>query len=202
MPNILIANYGVGNLRSLRRGLERAGARVTIGLGPKEVEASDAIVLPGVGAFRAAMEGLDAIRGALIAQAEGGKPILGICLGMQLLLSRSHENGVWDGLDLVKGEVTRLPGFVRLPHMGWDEVIITRDSGIAEGIPSGALMYFAHSYAPELLDGSAEVAYTEYGRKFASIIERGNLFGTQFHPEKSGELGTRLLRNFVSIAKR
>ncbi|MEM2082446.1 MAG: imidazole glycerol phosphate synthase subunit HisH, partial [Candidatus Bathyarchaeia archaeon] len=175
---------------------------VIMGLGPREFGASDAIVLPGVGAFRAAMEGLDAAREELIAQVYAGKPLLGICLGMQLLLSRSHENGVWDGLDLVKGEVTRLPGFVRLPHMGWDEVIITKDSEIADGIPSGALMYFAHSYAPELSDGSAEVAHTEYGRRFASIIERGNLFGTQFHPEKSGELGTRLLRNFVSIAKR
>ncbi|MEM2882359.1 MAG: imidazole glycerol phosphate synthase subunit HisH [Candidatus Bathyarchaeia archaeon] len=202
MPSILIANYGVGNLRSLWKGLERAGARVIMGLGPREFGASDAIVLPGVGAFRAAMEGLDAAREELIAQVYAGKPLLGICLGMQLLLSRSHENGVWDGLDLVRGEVTRLPGSVRLPHMGWDEVIITKDSEIADGIPSGALMYFAHSYAPELSDGSAEVAHTEYGRRFASIIERGNLFGTQFHPEKSGELGTRLLRNFVSIAKR
>lgn len=202
MPIAMIVNYGVGNLRSLRRGLERAGARVVIGLGRRELEASDAIVLPGVGAFRAAMEGLAPVREALVAQVEGGKPLLGICLGMQLLLTRSHENGVWDGLDLVKGEATRLPGTVRLPHMGWDEVIITKDSEMADGIPSGALMYFAHSYAPERLDGAAEVAHTEYGRRFASMIERGNIFGTQFHPEKSGELGTRILKNFVSIAKR
>jgi len=202
LPTILIVNYGVGNLKSLRRGLERAGARASIGLGPREIEASDGIVLPGVGAFRAAMEGLGAIEGALKAQVDGGRPLLGICLGMQLLLSRSHENGVWDGLDLVRGEATRLPSSVKLPHMGWDDVIITRDSEIADGIPSGALMYFAHSYAPELLDGAVEVAHTEYGRRFASILEDGNLFGTQFHPEKSGELGIGLLRNFVSIVKR
>jgi glutamine amidotransferase len=202
MPTILVANYGVGNLRSLRRGLERAGARVAIGLGPEELEAADGIVLPGVGAFRAAMEGLGAIREALMEQVEEGKPLLGICLGMQLLLSKSYENGVWDGLGLVRGEATKLPRSVKLPHMGWDEVIITRDSEIAEGIPSGALMYFAHSYAPELSDGSVEVAHTDYGRKFASIIERGNIFGTQFHPEKSGGPGIGLLRNFVSIVKR
>ncbi len=202
MPTVLITNYGVGNLRSLRRGLERAGARVAVSLSPGELEASDAIVLPGVGAFRAAIEGLCAIRETLIAQVKGGKPLLGICLGMQLLLSRSHENGVWDGLDLVSGEATRLPGSVKLPHMGWDEVIVAKDSEITDGIPSGALMYFAHSYAPEHLDRSAEVAHTEYGRRFASIIEHGNIFGTQFHPEKSGGLGIGLLRNFVSIAKR
>lgn len=197
---VAIVNYGVGNLRSIYRALEIAGASPVITREIVALERADAIVLPGVGAYVAAMRFINSIRDKFI-NILLEKPVLGICLGMQLLFEGSEEGGFVRGLGLLKGYVTRLPANVKLPHMGWNHVrIIKEHSHLISGLPKKTFMYFAHSYAPPIND-SYTVAITEYGRPFPSIIESGNLFGTQFHPEKSGRHGRILLANFVRLVR-
>jgi glutamine amidotransferase len=196
-PQIAIVDYGMGNLRSAYRGLERGGAKPVITDKKEDLEASDAIVLPGVGAFEDAMANLYPLREVIIKEAEK-KPMLGICLGLQLLFTTSEE-GEGRGLDLIKGRVVRLPRNVKIPHMGWNSLEIKRDSRLLAGIKSGDYFYFVHSYYA-LPEEEVTVATTSYGVEIPAIVEKGNVFATQFHPEKSGKLGLKLLENFVEIA--
>ncbi len=202
MPTIAIVNYGVGNLRSVKRGLEQSGATATITDKPIEITRSDAIILPGVGAFKAALKSLRKLAKPIVSQVDAGRPVLGICLGYQILFTRSHEGGVRRGLNLLQGEVTKLSGNVKLPHIGWNTVSISRTDQLVDGVNDGAYMYFVHSYAPKPLKKNIIIAYTNYGETFPSIVSQRNIFATQFHPEKSGSDGLRILKNFVAITKR
>ncbi|PSP94922.1 imidazole glycerol phosphate synthase subunit HisH [Halobacteriales archaeon QS_4_62_28] len=202
---VVVVDYGLGNLRSVTRGLERVGADVTLTEDPATFESADGIVLPGVGAFSEGMENAGPFRDALVEAAEAGMPLFGICLGMQMLLTTSEEadhagQGDAEGLDLIPGENVRFRTGQTVPHMGWNELDIQREHPLVEGV-DGEYAYFVHSYYADPGNESAVVATTEYGTDFASVVanDASNVFGTQFHPEKSGETGLRILRNFVDI---
>jgi glutamine amidotransferase len=221
---ITVVDYGLGNLRSVTRGLERAGATVEITDDPGALSAADGVVLPGVGAFGEGMDNAGPFREALVEEAEAGTPLFGICLGMQMLLTTSEEakydgEGDAEGLDLIPGTNLRFPDSVKVPQMGWNQLSVQRDHPLVEGVDTvesktpradgiarggsvdGEYAYFVHSYYADPEDDDTVVATTDYGVEFPSIVanEAGNVFGTQFHPEKSGETGLRILRNFVDI---
>ncbi len=203
--DVVVVDYGLGNLRSVTRGLERADAAVELSSDPATLGEADGIVLPGVGAFSEGMENAGPFRDALVEEAASGTPLFGICLGMQMLLTTSEEadhagEGDAEGLDLIPGTNLRFPDDVKVPQMGWNELNVERDHPLVEGV-DGEYAYFVHSYYADPDDEHATVATTDYGLDFPSIVanEAGNVFGTQFHPEKSGETGLRLLRNFVDI---
>jgi len=200
---VVLVDYGLGNLRSATRGLERAGASVEITDDPDTFHAADGVVLPGVGAFAEGMENAAPLRDALIEYADLGKPLFGICLGMQMLLTSSEESdregqGDVEGLNLLPGRNVRFAEGQKIPHMGWNELSVERDHPIVAGV-DGEHAYFVHSYYAQPDDERAVVATTDYGIDFPAVVanEAGNVFGTQFHPEKSGETGLRILRNFV-----
>jgi len=203
LADVAVVDYGLGNLRSATRGLERAGAAVTITDDPADFEAADGVVLPGVGAFREGMENAGPYRDALVDVAESGRPLFGICLGMQMLLTSSEEaehagQGEVRGLDLISGTNVRFDVDRKVPHMGWNELSVERDHPVVDGV-DGEYAYFVHSYYADPGDRNAVVASTEYDVAFPAVVanDAGNVFGTQFHPEKSGETGLRILRNFV-----
>ncbi len=198
---IAILDYGVGNLRSVEKALEHVGATATISADPAEVQAADGVILPGVGAFPKAMErirerGLDEL---IAERQQAGAPILGICLGLQLLFDSTTELGGAAGLGLFEGEVAELnaPG-LKIPHIGWSPVTWEKESRLAEGIESGTPFYLVHSFAPRPIADDLLGSAT-YGSTFACAAERGNVYGVQFHPEKSSAAGLRLLANFVGI---
>ncbi|WP_254534534.1 imidazole glycerol phosphate synthase subunit HisH [Halomarina litorea] len=201
--DVTVIDYGVGNLRSLRRGLERAGASVSESSDPDGIREADALVLPGVGAFEECMRNSEPFHDVLREAAED-TPILGICVGHQLLMTDSTEGApegeVIEGLDLVPGSVVRLSGDVKVPHMGWNTLTVERDHPVVAGIETGDYAYFVHSYCTASDDHT--LASCTYGGEFAAIAtnEAGNVVGTQFHPEKSGETGLQLLDDFVSFA--
>src|SRR5215216_6354756 len=184
-PPVAVLDYGVGNLHSAAKALDRAGAA--------------GLVVPGVGAYGACLSGLASAGGAAAVAGwlEGGRPLLGICVGMQLLFEASEEGPVGDGVGVVPGKIRRLTGPVKIPHIGWDEVAVRPGSRLFAGLGDGTRFYFVHSYAPEP-EGEAVAAVCDYGGRFAAAVEHGNLFGTQFHPEKSGRAGLALLANFVT----
>lgn len=203
--DIVVVDYGLGNLRSVTCGLERAGADAEVSEDPTALADADGIVLPGVGAFSEGMENAGPFREALIGATEDDIPLFGICLGMQMLLTASEESeqvgqGDADGLDLIPGENVRFDRGQTVPHMGWNELSIEREHPIVAGV-DGRYAYFVHSYYAAPDDEHARVASTDYGRPFPSIVatDDGTVFGTQFHPEKSGDTGLRILRNFVDI---
>jgi glutamine amidotransferase len=201
-PRIAVIDYGMGNRRSVEKALERLGAATSITRDPAELRAADGLVLPGVGAFPLAMRNLRELGLAELirARVEEGIPLLGICLGMQLLFESSEELEPTEGLGLIAGEVTPLQaGGLRVPHIGWNEVRFERRSPLTEGLPAdGAAFYHVHSLAPRPSEAADLVGSTEYGERFATIVERGRVFGVQFHPEKSSADGLRLLENFVA----
>jgi glutamine amidotransferase len=198
----LLLDYGVGNLHSVRRGLERAGTRVEVRsrLKAQELRDADFLVLPGVGSFSAGARGLTGLRRPLRAAMEHGKPALGICLGMQLLFEQSEE-GPGQGLGLLPGRVERLRHRT-LPLVGWNEVR-TREDPLFEGLPPSFDAYFVNSYAPRLdrAPRGTAIAHAEYGSRFVAGVRRFKTFGLQFHPEKSSAAGLRILRNFVGLAE-
>jgi imidazole glycerol-phosphate synthase subunit HisH len=193
-----VLDYGVGNLHSAAKALDRAGAEVRVVPTVAEAAGAAGLVVPGVGAYGACLSGLGSAGGpaAVAGWLEGGRPLLGICVGMQLLFEASEEGPVSDGVGVVPGKIRRLTGPVKIPHIGWDEVSVRPGSRLLAGLGDGTRFYFVHSYAPEP-DGDAVAAVCDYGGRFAAAVEHGNLFGTQFHPEKSGEAGLTLLANFV-----
>ena len=199
---IAILDYGMGNLRSVEKALERVGSDVVRTSDPVVAREADGVILPGVGAFPKAMTrirdlGLDELIGERVA---AGVPVLGICLGIQLIFSSSTELGGADGLGLLDGEVTELEASdLKVPHIGWSPVSWTRDSRLTEGLAESEPFYFVHSFAPRPADPGDPLGTAEYGERFACVVERGNVFGVQFHPEKSSAAGLRLLRNFAAI---
>jgi glutamine amidotransferase len=199
---IAIVDYGMGNRRSVEKALEHVGATVVRTADRGAIAAADAIVVPGVGAFPEAMRRLDALGlDALIRErAAAGVPVLGICLGMQLLFESSTEHEGAAGLGLLGGKVTRLdaPG-LKIPHIGWNTVSFTRPATLTEGLGDAAAFYHVHTYACRPADESDVVGRGEYGERFVSIVERANVMGVQFHPEKSSLDGLALLRNFVRV---
>lgn len=200
---ITVIDYGVGNLRSVTKALEFIGCQVSLTSDPNEVARATKLVLPGVGAFGAGMANLrqlglvEAIRDAV----RKGTPLLGICLGLQLLFDESEEMGRHEGLKLVRGKVVRFPeqNDIRIPHMGWNSLRIRKTEPLFKSVPDGAMVYFVHSYFPVPNDPSIIAATTEHGIEFVSAIAVDNIFGTQFHPEKSSKIGLQILRNFVEF---
>jgi len=199
---VAVVNYGVGNLRSIRKGLEKSGATVQITHNPKDLRSSDAIVLPGVGAFAPAVKNMAPITDVVAEAMKNGTPILGVCLGLQLLFTRSSEGGSVRGLDFISGEVVKLPESLKIPQMGWNTINFANSHPLLEGIKDHSYVYFVHSYYPQPTDPKVIVATTEYGVRFASMVAKKNIFATQFHPEKSSKTGLTILKNFVRITKR
>lgn len=197
-----VVNYGVGNLRSIKRGLEKSGAKVQITQNLKELRTSEAIILPGVGAFAPAVKNLEPLTDIITDTMENDKPILGICLGLQLLFTRSSEGGSIRGLDLLSGDIVKLPDNVKIPQMGWNTIDFAQAHPLLEGVEDHSYVYFVHSYYPQPSDPKVIIATTEYGIRFPSMVAKKNLFATQFHPEKSSKVGLIILKNFVRIVKR
>lgn len=197
---IAILDYGMGNLRSVTNAFRHLGADMVITRDEARIREAHALVLPGVGAFGKCVENLKKLGlfDLLKEQIAEGKPYLGICLGMQILLESSEETPGIDGLGVIKGRVVRFRGAMKIPHMGWNSVEIVRPSGIFDTIPSGSYFYFVHSYFPETQEPVAATV-TDYGVRFTSSLQKENIFACQFHPEKSQAVGLRLLRNFVRL---
>jgi len=197
---ISIVDYGVGNLKSLQNALKFLGIESELVQSADAIAAAGHLILPGVGAFAYAMQNLrrQGLVQPIIDQAQQGTPILGICLGMQLLLTESDEGRRTPGFDLIPGAVRQLSGPVKVPHIGWNDIELTRPSPLFKALPASRYAYFVHSYFCDTTD-SAAVATTEYGGTFPSAIERENVFGVQFHPEKSQEFGLQILKNFVEL---
>jgi imidazole glycerol-phosphate synthase subunit HisH len=201
---IAIIDYEMGNLRSVQKAFERMGHAATITSDPAELAVASKLVLPGVGAFRDAIAALrerrlvEPIRAAVAS----GKPFLGICLGLQLLFDTSYEDGRYEGLGIVPGEVVRfkVPPEYKVPHMGWNQLRIRRRPPILAGVEDGAHFYFVHSYYVVPRDESVVATETDYPRPFCSSVWQNNLFAVQFHPEKSQDVGLRVLKNFAELA--
>ena len=200
MGRIAIVDYGVGNLKSVTNAMDYLGLKTCITSDRKELELADAIILPGVGAFPDAADklrstGLDRV---LLAQAEQ-KPILGICLGMQLLLDRGEEVRECAGLGLVPGCVRRIETSLKLPHIGWNSLSFPNPSPLFAGVEEGSYVYFAHSYCGVSGAPGQVVARTDYGGAVTAAVQNGGVYGCQFHPEKSGEVGLQILKNFGGL---
>jgi glutamine amidotransferase len=196
MPQAVIFDYGVGNLLSLKTALEKSGLTASIGTNAKDLAKADAIALPGVGSFTAASSKLDAVKETLQTKINEGTPLLGICLGLQLFFETSQE-GPGKGIALFKGKNMQLPNNVKVPHMGWNTLNIVKPNELFEGIAEDTYVYFVHSLYPVPKDKSIVCTTTEYGTTFTSAVASKNIYGTQFHPEKSGDVGIKILRNFV-----
>lgn len=198
MEMIAIVDYGVGNLRSVQKGLEKVGFNSIITSDPDTVLTASGVILPGVGAFRDAMARLEetGLAPVLIDVIRRNRPFLGICLGMQLLFEIGEEDGRHQGLGVFPGEVKRLPNGFKVPHMGWNQLEYRRKGSILHGIPEQSAFYFVHSYVVYPGDEQLVLATASYGVDCPAVINRGYVCGVQFHPEKSGRLGLELLRNF------
>ncbi len=205
MPEVdstVIVDYGMGNLRSVEKALAAVGASPVTSGDPDVIRNAARLILPGVGAFGDAMSNLrnQGLLDALQDVVYSGRPLLGLCLGLQLLFDESEEFGRHHGLGIIPGRVRRLaaPG-LHVPHVGWNQVEEIRPDPLLEGVPEGAYFYFVHSYYVEPVDANDRLAETEYGDRFCSIARRGTVWGAQFHPEKSQAMGKRLLSNFIRI---
>jgi imidazole glycerol phosphate synthase, glutamine amidotransferase subunit len=195
---ITIIDYGLGNLFSLKSSLEFLDADVQITSDKDKIAAAEKIILPGVGAFGDAMARLSelGLESAIIGAARAGTPLLGICLGMQLLFEESEEYGPHKGLSLISGAVKKLDVPHKIPHMGWNKLLFNSDCPLVCGVDEGSYVYYVHSF---YADGENAVAYSDYGVKVAGIVANDNVYGTQFHPEKSGEIGLKILKNFCEL---
>lgn len=201
MVEITIIDYGVGNIHSINQGLKKAGATTIITRNLEDLENTDGIVLPGVGAFDSAIESLGDSAGMISEAVSTGKYLLGICLGAQLFSDWSEEGGRMKGLGLIPGKIVKLPDKVKTPHMGWNTVIKNKEHPLLSKVSDGNRFYFAHSYHYEPVEEKSIIAKTEYGVSFPSIVGSGSIMGTQFHPEKSGVIGLRILKNFVEMIR-
>jgi len=196
VANAVIFDYGVGNLLSLKTALEKVGFNVSIGTNKMDLTKADVIALPGVGSFTASLEKLNTVKETLQTKVAEGTPLLGICLGLQLFFESSQE-GPGEGLAFFKGKVLELPKTVKVPHMGWNTLDIVKPNELLEGIADGTYVYFVHSLYPVPKDQAIVCTNTTYGITFTSTICSKNIYGTQFHPEKSGDVGLQILRNFA-----
>jgi glutamine amidotransferase len=198
---IAIVDYGVGNLKSVQNALKTLNIPSIISSDNDEIANSRSIILPGVGAFPDAMKslkdkGLDKV---IKAVAKEGKPILGICLGMQLFFEESDEIEKCKGLGLLKGNIKKLEGSIKIPHMGWNDLSFETYTPLLEGVVEHSYVYFVHSYYAEVGEKNIVNAYSMYEKKIPAIVSKGNIFGLQFHPEKSGDAGMKLLKNFAEV---
>jgi len=199
---IVVVDYGMWNLHSVSKALAAAGGKVLVTDRAEDIAEAEALVVPGVGAFGDAMgqlRGLGLVE-VIRRHIEADKPFLGICLGLQLLFETGHEDGVHEGLGVLRGKVVRFerndPG-LKIPHMGWNAVRKAKSARALEGIENGSFFYFVHSYYPEPTEPDVAATWTDYGGEFVSSVARGRLFACQFHPEKSQALGLKILENFV-----
>ncbi len=199
---VTVVDYRTSNLLSITKALQRVGAEVELTQKADDIAKSDRLVLPGVGAFGAAMRNIDSlgIREALVAYGRSGRPLMGICLGMQVLFSVSFEQGTYHGLALLPGEVVafREDTGMKVPHMGWNQIMFRKKSRLFEGVRDGEYAYFVHSYYVKP-DEDCMAGATDYGVVFPAVVESGNTFGIQFHPEKSQSFGLKILENFLSV---
>jgi glutamine amidotransferase len=203
---IAIVDYGAGNLRNVQKGFERGGAEARVTDDPEAIRQAAGVVLPGVGAFRDCYDGIVArgLTDVVLESIRTGKPFLGICVGLQLLFTESEEGGLNPGFDIIRGSVRRFPTSHerKVPHMGWNQIEIVRpDCPLFDGVESGDFVYFVHSYYVTPSEENVIASVTEYGVNFCSAIWKENLFGVQFHPEKSQQLGLRILNNFARIVR-
>ncbi len=199
--SIAIIDYGVGNLRSVEKAFTSQDIEAVVTSDEKILQKADKLALPGVGAFKACMDGLKA-RGfdqLVLESAAAGKPIIGLCVGLQMMFEEGHEFGVHRGLGLMPGRVVKFPDKLRVPHIGWNQVEFKKDHPIFSGLPSQTFFYFVHSYYVEANDESNVLGVTDYGMRYASICGRDNIIGVQFHPEKSQAAGLKLLKNFSEM---
>lgn len=200
---IVVVDYGMGNLRSVQKGFEKIGAHAIVSRDKSAIEQADHLVLPGVGAFPECMRNLKILGLIEIIKtfSSSGKPFLGICLGLQLLFDQSEEFGIHKGLGIIAGKVKAFDRNMglKIPHMGWNQVRIMKQSPLLSGVPDGAYFYFVHSYYVNPTDLSDTMTETDYGITFTSAVCRGNIFAVQFHPEKSQEYGLKVLRNFADL---
>ncbi|MGE3705744.1 MAG: imidazole glycerol phosphate synthase subunit HisH [Vicinamibacterales bacterium] len=201
---IALIDYGAGNLTSVTKALAAIEAEVYVPLTAQDVQRATGVIVPGVGHFAATRALDEAWRGAILERLGEGRPLLGICLGMQWLFEGSEEAPELSGLGLIGGTCFRLgrqpdPAPVKIPHVGWNSLQVEREASIVDRVPAGAQVYFTHSYAAPITGET--VATTAHGETFASIVQRGQVAGVQFHPEKSGDVGLQILRNFIQIAR-
>jgi len=194
---IALIDYGAGNLRSISNACGKLGEKPVLVTEPVKLKKAEKIILPGVGNFGPAMQSLEGFRDVLLERIGEGVPFLGLCLGIQVILEGSEESPGVKGLGIIKGTCKRFPSSVKIPHMGWNSINVKK-SRLLEGIQPGDYFYFVHSYYP-VPEGDVVAATTDYEVEFPSVIERGNVFATQFHPEKSGKPGLRVLKNFLEI---
>ncbi|MEX2414636.1 MAG: imidazole glycerol phosphate synthase subunit HisH [Paenibacillaceae bacterium] len=198
---IAIIDYGMGNLHSVSKAVERLGYQAVVTANRDQIMSAAGAILPGVGAFGDAMHNLrlTSLDEVTRLYAATGKPLLGICLGMQLLFAKSEEHGTHEGLGLLPGEVVRFQGDYKIPHMGWNRLMFHQENALLEGLDEG-YVYFVHSYHANVQRRSDLLATTDYHQPVTAIVGRDNIYGMQFHPEKSGELGMKLLGNFLQLA--
>lgn len=199
-PRILILDYGVGNLFSLACAIEKEGATPVVSQEIPPDLSLDGLILPGVGNFTPVARELNEMRGQIKRVVESGRPLLGVCLGMQVLF-HSSEEGPGDGLGFMPGRVAKLPPSVKTPQIGWNNLKLARANPLVDGIKDEAWVYYVHSFYPQPVDEQVVVARTDYGISFPAVVSRDNIYGTQFHPEKSGEAGRALLRNFLRLCE-
>jgi len=200
---VVIVDYGAGNLRSVAKAVAHAGGRPLVSNDWRDIVGAQAVVMPGVGAAADTMRSLEALGlvGPLREYILSGRPFLGICMGQQALFELSEEGGLHRCLGVLRGRVVRLPEGLKVPHMGWNRVRIVRPHPFLEGVRDGEFFYFVHSYYPRPEEPEVVAAVAHYGVEFPAVVARGKLVATQFHPEKSGEAGLRLYRNFLRLAR-
>ncbi len=198
----IIIDYGLGNLNSVQKGFERVGLETKISSDVDDIKKSDSLILPGVGAFRDAISLLKEknLKDIIIEEVKKGKSILGICLGMQLLYEKSFENGEYDGLGLIEGHIKKFDINLKVPHMGWNDLKIQKENPIVKYIKEGDYVYYVHSYYAKGREEDV-IAYSEYEVKVPGIINKDNIYGIQFHPEKSGNVGHNILKAYKEIIR-
>lgn len=199
---IVVVDYNVGNIRSVCNAFKHIGCHVRLSCESKMIEDAAGVVLPGVAAFGYAVTALGSLAELIIKIASAGKPLLGICVGYQMLFDQSWEYGRHNGLGLVAGNVVAIPREQTVPHMGWNSVDLPEDMDLFAGLGKEKHFYFAHSFYAEVSDSQAKVAYTDYGVALAAAVQKASIYGVQFHPEKSSKAGLQVLRNFSEICKK
>jgi glutamine amidotransferase len=199
---IVVIDYNVGNVRSVCNAFEHIGCEAKLSCQPDDIEGAWGIVLPGVAAFGYAVSALGSLAGLVKEVALAGKPLLGICVGYQMLFDESSEYGRHKGLGLLRGSVVPIPPGRVIPHMGWNLVELPEDMDLFTGLGKGKHFYFAHSFCAEVADAEAKIAYADYGFELTAAVQKANIYGTQFHPEKSGPAGLKVLQNFYDICRK
>jgi len=199
---LIVIDYNVGNVKSVCNAFRHIGCEAKLSCEPQDIESAAGLVLPGVAAFGFAVSALGPLAELIKKLVLSGKPLLGICVGYQLLFDQSSEFGCHAGLGLVSGNVVSIPTTQIVPHMGWNLVKLPEDMDLFAGLAREKHFYFAHSFYPDVTDTQAKIAYTDYGFDLPASVQKANIYGTQFHPEKSGKTGLKVLKNFAQICKR